>query len=63
MNRDLTIAELDAEGAELLPTREALGFINIACVTASNSSLAANVLTAGSSASSAALQGISVTQG
>ncbi|WP_369046846.1 hypothetical protein [Sinomonas sp. P10A9] len=59
----LTIAELAAESVELLPGRETLlADFNVALISASNASLAANVLTVCSSASSAALQGIVVAQ-
>ena len=60
-----SIQELTTESAELLPTRETLDFIhvNYADVWASNSSTALNVLTANSTASSAALQFVGVNQG
>jgi len=66
--------ELEAESAELLPGREALGKLkfsfnrttnvtkHIATVQASNSSLALNDHSIGSVASSGASQAISVTQ-
>lgn len=59
----LTAAELAGETVELLPGRETLlGDFNVAGVLASNASLAANVVTAFSSANSTALQGILVVQ-
>jgi hypothetical protein len=60
----LTIAELDAQSVELLPSKETLYFdTNWAAVFASNSSLAVNAATLLSSANSAALQNIYVYQG
>ena len=60
----LSMQELTTESAELLPTRETLDFIhvNYADVWASNSSLAANVLTANSTAQSFAGQLVLVNQ-
>jgi len=59
---EITFSELDAEGVELLPAREALGFFNTALVGASNSSTALNVLTAFSVAASQANQLVVVNQ-
>jgi len=59
---EITFAELEAQGAELLPAREALGFWNTAFVQAYNSSTALNVLTFGSVAASEANQAIIVNQ-
>jgi hypothetical protein len=60
----LTIAELDAQSVELLPSKETLYFdTNWAAIYASNSSLAVNAATLLSSANSAALQHIYVSQG
>jgi len=59
---EITFAELEAEGAEMLPAREALGFFNTAFVQAYNSSTALNVLTFGSVAASQANQYIEVNQ-
>jgi hypothetical protein len=59
---ELTHADLLAEDAALLPDREALGFINIAPVTAVNLALAINAASVGSLASAAAGQFISVSQ-
>jgi len=65
--RNLTIAELETEHTELLPTRETLTFgfgnNNWAAIYASNSSLALNAASLGSLASSAAVQTVVVTQG
>ncbi len=61
----LTITELDAQAVELLPNKETLFFnsnSNWAGVFASNSSLAVNAATILSSAMSAAVQSIAVTQ-
>jgi hypothetical protein len=60
----LTIADLDAQSVELLPSKETLFFdSNWAAVYASNSSLAVNAATLLSSATSAAVQNIVVAQG
>lgn len=60
----LTVAELAAESVELLPSRDTLFLdANLAAIMASNTSVAANVLTVYSSANSTALQGILVVQG
>jgi hypothetical protein len=62
--RKLTITELEAESAELLPARETLFFNhNWANVYATNSSLALNAGTILSQANSAAVQSVSVSQG
>lgn len=67
MRNVLTIAELEAEHTELLPTRETLTFgfgnNNWAAVYASNSSLALNAASILASANSAAVQTIVVSQG
>jgi len=62
MSKDFTLSELEAVEVELLPAREALGAFNFAGVLASNSSLAANVLTAYSAAASSANQLIVINQ-
>jgi hypothetical protein len=59
---EITIAELDAEGVEMLPAREALGLANTAFVFAANSSTALNALTVLSLAASQANQGIVISQ-
>ena len=62
----LTIADLAAETAEMLPDRDTLwtfNSFNVAAVAAANSSVAANVATICSLANSAALQSVSVSQG
>ncbi|MDQ4489100.1 hypothetical protein RBS60_02670 [Sinomonas sp. ASV486] len=59
----LTLTELAAESVELLPSRDTLLWDgNLTAILASNLSLAANVGTVGSSASSLAVQWISVNQ-
>lgn len=65
MRNALTIAELETEHTELLPTRETLSYgnTNWATVFASNSSMALNAAALGSLAHSAAYQAISVNQG
>jgi hypothetical protein len=60
--QEFTMTELDAVEVEMLPAREALGAFNFAGVVASNTSLAANVLTVGSLAASQANQVIIVAQ-
>ncbi|MCG2620459.1 hypothetical protein LVY72_00865 [Arthrobacter sp. I2-34] len=60
---EVTLVELEAQRAELLPVRETLFFnFNWADVYASNSSVALNVATALSEANSAAVQTILVGQ-
>jgi len=65
MRNVLSIAELESEHTELLPTRETLTFgnTNWAGIYASNSSLALNAASFFSSANSAAVQTIVVSQG
>ena len=65
MRRELTIAELESEHTELLPTRETLyyGSTNWASIVASNSSMALNAASLCSTANSAAVQTITVSQG
>ena len=60
--KEFTLTELDAVEVELLPAREALGVLNFAAIVASNSSVAANVLSVGSLAASEANQVIIVSQ-
>lgn len=64
MRKELTIAELETERTELLPTRETLtyGSTNWASIVASNSSLALNAASLYSAANSAAVQTITVSQ-
>jgi hypothetical protein len=59
---EITYFELEAEGVELLPAREALGVLNFAGIVAQNSSTSLNVLTAFSAAVSQANQVIVVSQ-
>jgi hypothetical protein len=65
MRKELTIAELETERTDLLPSRETLffGHSNWASIVASNSSLALNAASLHSLANSAAAQTIVVTQG
>ena len=65
MRKALSIAELDSEHTELLPTRETLswGNTNLANVFASNSSMALNAASLHSLAISSAYQSVTVTQG
>lgn len=64
MRNVLSIAELETEHTELLPSRETLAFNNNwANVFASNSSMALNAATLHSLANSAAYQAVTVTQG
>ena len=69
MSHELSLAELDAENAELLPAREALGMFsyssvksNWANIAASNTSIALNGGGFGSSATAFAQQTIFVVQ-
>lgn len=57
-----TLELLDLEEAVLLPERETLAFLNVAAIDALNLSAAVNVLSLGSTASSAAIQSIPVSQ-
>ena len=59
---ELSIVEMEGECAVQLPARHLMSLININVVNAINLSAALNVLTVGSSASSAALQQFSITQ-
>ncbi|GAA2200132.1 hypothetical protein [Sinomonas flava] len=63
----ITTADLAAEDIELLPSRDTmlanLGSLNWALVGATNTALAANVLTIGSVATAGAVQSINVIQG
>jgi hypothetical protein len=65
MRRELTIAELEIERTELLPSRETLTFgnTNWASIFASNSSLALNAGSLYSTATSTATQTVTVSQG
>ncbi|HVM66764.1 MAG TPA: hypothetical protein VMU14_17985 [Acidimicrobiales bacterium] len=58
----LSLAEMEAECAVQLPARHLMSLININVVNAINLSAALNVLSEGSSATSAALQGFSIAQ-
>ena len=60
----LSIHELTAESAELLPTRETLDFLhlNVADVTATNTALAANAASILANAQAAAYQQVNVLQ-
>ncbi len=62
MNKKLTTVELDLEEIQVLPEREALGFINWANITASNTALALNAGSAFSVAKAAAMQAVIVNQ-
>ena len=59
---ELSIVELEGEYALELPARNLMSLININVVNAINLSAALNVLSEGSSASSAAFQQFSITQ-
>lgn len=59
---ELSIVEMEGECAVELPARHLMSLININVVNAINLSAALNVLTVGSSATSAALQQFSITQ-
>jgi hypothetical protein len=54
-------AELRSTSAELLPTREALSWINITTVAGVNISIAVNAASAGAIANAIALQSLSAT--
>ena len=59
---ELSIVEMEGECAVQLPARNLMSLININVVNAINLSAALNVLTVGSSATSAAMQQISIAQ-
>ena len=59
---ELSIVEMEGECAVQLPARNLMSLININVVNAINISGALNVLTVGSSATSAALQQLSIGQ-
>lgn len=64
MSTELTLADLESERIELLPAKETLHVSsNWASVWASNSSLALNAASLGSTAQSAAYQAVIVSQG
>jgi hypothetical protein len=60
--KELSIEELSAEHAAVLPEREALALINIAPVTGVNLSIAVNAASFGSAANAIAGQMIGVAQ-
>jgi hypothetical protein len=62
--RELNFVELEAEHIELLPTRETMNVFgsNWAAIVATNSSLALNAASLASTANSAAVQTILVSQ-
>ena len=62
MNTKLTTVELDLEEVQVLPEREALGFFNVANITANNTALALNAASHFSAAKAVAVQTIFVHQ-
>jgi hypothetical protein len=62
-NRELTPAELEAEGAEQLPDREAMSLITANIAVPVNLALAANVLSDNATAYAPANQTDPITQG
>ena len=59
---ELSIVEMDGECVVELPARHLMSLVNVNVVNAINLSAALNVLTVGSSATSAAMQQISIAQ-
>ncbi len=59
----LSDAELDAEGAEELPDREAMSLINANIAAPVNAAVAANILSDNSVAAASATQTAPITQG
>ena len=59
---ELSIVEMDGECAVELPARHLMSLVNVNVVNAINLSAALNVLTVGSTATSAALQQLSISQ-
>lgn len=60
MHDELTLAELDDQSVELLPDRETLFWNTYVNVWATNSSMALNAATMGSTATSTAMQAIRI---
>ncbi|HUP86584.1 MAG TPA: hypothetical protein VM143_13025 [Acidimicrobiales bacterium] len=60
--QELTEAELDQEGAEELPDREAMSLVNANIAVPVNAAVAANVLSDGSIAYADATQDTPITQ-
>ena len=63
VERELTAEELEAEGSEELPEREAMSLVNANLALPVNAAVAANVLSDGSIAYADAQQGTPITQG
>jgi len=61
--QELTEEELDQEGAEELPDREAMSLVNANIAVPVNAAVAANVLSDGSIAYADATQDTPITQG
>ncbi len=62
MKYELSMQELELQGTELLPTREALGSVNWADVYATNTAVAFNIASKHAEASAEANQAIFVHQ-
>ena len=60
---DLTLEELQAEGGEQLPAREAMSLVNANIAVPVNAAVAANVLSDGSVAYADAVQQTPIIQG
>lgn len=66
MSKEISVKELALEGAELLPSREALGVFfspNVANVYATSSALALNAVSLGSAATAVAGTSVNIWQG
>ena len=61
-NEELTNEELEAEGAEQLPDREAMSLINANLAAPVNAAVAANILSDGSVAYANAEQNVDIDQ-
>jgi hypothetical protein len=62
MPNDLSPEELDEQGAEQLPAREAMSLINLNTAAPINLALAANILSDNSIAYASATQDVTITQ-
>jgi imidazole glycerol phosphate synthase subunit HisF len=60
--KELTAEELDAQGAEQLPDREAMSLVNANVAVPVNAAIAANVLSDGSTAIADATQDAAIDQ-
>ncbi len=62
-DQELTAEELEAQGAEELPDREAMSLVNANLAAPVNAAVAANVLSDNSTATAEATQDVDIDQG